>query len=78
MKAIADITRDCLELPPAERLKLARILLDLSAPDQDPCPAADEAWEAEIGDRIRAVIGGTAESLPLVEALAELDRRFPA
>ena len=38
MKAIAELTRECLDLPASQRFKLARILLDVSEPDQDFFP----------------------------------------
>ena len=34
VKKLSDIARDALELPPAQRLTLARILLDLSESDR--------------------------------------------
>jgi len=77
MKAIAELTKDCLDLPSSQRLKLARILLDVSAPDHDYSPEAEAAWEAEIRARAEAVSKGSARSLPLAEVLADMDRRYP-
>ena len=67
MKAIVDITRDCLDLPSTQRLKLARILLDVSGPDQDFSPHVEEAWETEIAARMTAVIEGTVNARPVAE-----------
>ena len=78
VKAIADITRECLELPSSQRLKLARILLDVSDPDQDFSPEVAGAWEDEIGARVAAVINGTARSKPIAEVFDALDQRHPA
>jgi len=77
MKAIAEIARDCLDLPSSQRLKLARILLDVSEPDQDHSAEVEATWEAEICARVQEVIKGTAQSLPLADVMADLDRRYP-
>ena len=76
MKAIAEITKDCLELPSSQRLMLARILLDVSEADLDYSPEVDAAWENEIGARLAAVKNGTARSSSVAEVFADLDRRF--
>jgi hypothetical protein len=34
MKAISEVAKDAMELPPVQRLTLARILLDLSQEDE--------------------------------------------
>ena len=58
MKLIYEITRDCLELPSAQRPKLARILIDVSEPGQDFSPEVEAGWEEEIGARVEAVKKG--------------------
>jgi len=78
MKGMAEITRDCLELPDSQRLKLARILLEASQNDPDYSPDVDAAWEEEIVARLEAVKQGTARSRPVAEVFADLDRRFPS
>jgi len=78
MKRIADIAKDALELPPSQRLTLARILLDLSEPDQDFSPEVEAAWDEEIGRRIDAVKAGNVQSKSFEQVFAELDRRFPS
>lgn len=78
MKAIADLTRDCLELPTAQRLQLARLLIEGAEAQADYSPEAEAAWEDEIQARLRAVQDGTARSRPADEVFAALDRRFPA
>lgn len=78
MKMLADITRDALELAPAQRLMLARILLDLSESDSQFSPDAEGAWEQEIVHRMEAVKAGTAQSSSFEKVFAELDRRFPS
>ena len=78
MKLISEIARDCLELPSAQRLKLARILIDVSEPGQDFSPEVQSAWEEEIGARVEAVRNGTVRSRPIAEVFAQLDQMFPA
>lgn len=77
MKVIAELTRECLELPSPQRLKLARILLDVSDPDQDFSPEVTGAWEDEIGACMAAVINGTARSKPIADVFDALDQRHP-
>ena len=78
MKVIAEITRDCLDLPSSQRLKLARILLEVSDPDQDFSPEVAAAWEDEIGARMAAIINGTVRSRPVADVFQDLDLRYPA
>ena len=78
MRLISEITRDCLELPSAQRLKLARILIDVSEPNQDFSPSAQAAWDDEIGARVEAVKNGTATSRPIADLFAQLDQLYPA
>ncbi len=78
MKMISDIAKDALELPPGQRLTLARILLEVSESDQDFSPEVEAAWEEEIGRRMNAVKAGNAQSKSFERVFAELDRRFPS
>jgi len=78
MKMLSDITKDALELPPAQRLILARILLDLSESDQDFSPEVEAAWEQEIGRRLETVKAGKAQSKGFDRVFTELDGRFPS
>jgi hypothetical protein len=78
MKAIAELTKDALELPASQRLQLARILIDVSEVDQDFSPDAEAAWEDEIRARIEAVKSGTASSRLAADVFADLDRLHPA
>jgi hypothetical protein len=78
MKTLWDIAKDALELSPGQRLILARILLDLSEPDQDFSPDVEGAWEEEIDRRIQSVKAGNAQSKSFDEVFAGLDRHFPS
>ena len=74
MKVLSDIAKDALELPPGQRLTLARILLDLSEPDQDFSPDVEAAWEQEIVRRMEAVKAGNAQSKSFDRVFAGLSR----
>jgi hypothetical protein len=78
MKLMSEITKDCLDLPSAQRLKLARILIDVSEPGQDFSPEVQTAWEDEIGARVEAVKNGTARSRPIADVFAQLDAIYPS
>lgn len=76
MKAISEIAKDALELPPLQRMTLARVLLDLSEEERDYSPAVESAWEEEIGRRMESVKAGAANSAPFEKVFARLDERF--
>ena len=78
MKAISEVAKDALELPPVQRLTLARILLDLSDESQDFSPDVEAAWEKEICRRIEEVQAGRVRSDSFANVFARLDQRFPA
>jgi hypothetical protein len=77
MKALADVTKDALELPSNQRFTLARILLDVSESADVSEPSVEEAWDQEIGRRIAGIQDGSAEYKSSEEVFSELDRRFP-
>jgi hypothetical protein len=78
MKAISElVAKDALELPPVQRLTLARILLDLSDEHQDFSPEVEAACEKEICRRMEEVKTGRARSAGFDEMFARLDRQFP-
>ena len=54
VKAISELAKDALELPPKQRMTLARILLELSEDDQEFSPQVEAAWEDEICRRMKA------------------------
>ncbi len=76
VKVISDIAKEALDLPPAQRRLLARVLLDLSEDNQDYSPEADAAWEEEICRRMESVKAGTARARSPDAVFADLDRRF--
>jgi len=78
MKVLSEVAKDALELSPAKRMILARILLEVSEEDQTFSPDVETAWDDEISRRLKAVEAGAARSRGFDEVFAELDRRFPS
>jgi hypothetical protein len=76
MKALSDIAKEGLDLPPVQRLVLARVLLDLSEDDHDFSPEVEAAWEDEICRRMKSVATGVARARSCEAMFADLDRRF--
>ena len=77
MKVLSELAKDALELPPVQRLMLARILLDLTEADVDFSPQVEAAWDEEICRRMKAVRAGAARARSFDQVFADLDRRFP-
>jgi putative addiction module component (TIGR02574 family) len=78
MKAISELAKEALELPPSQRLTLARILLELSDEDPGLSPDVEAAWEEEICRRMVEVKAGRARSSGFEDVFERLDRRFQA
>lgn len=72
MKDPETILNDALELPSAERGRIAARLIQ-SLDDQDmPCRYSDDELAAKIDERVREVEAGTAELIDGRQAIAEL------
>ena len=69
------LSQKALVLPPDQRLKLARRLLD--SVELEPEPGAETAWEAEIARRIERLDAGASEPIPANEVFARLRRIAP-
>jgi putative addiction module component (TIGR02574 family) len=75
-KTLSEVTRDAADLPAVERLKLARILLDLSESDAEPQDEIQAAWDNEIEERIQDLKSGKAKGVPLEEVKRKIEARF--
>ncbi len=71
---LAEITREALDLPDQEQLRLARTLLERSEATGDA--GVQAAWEDEIERRIQSIDAGLAKSRPFAEVVAEIDRQL--
>lgn len=75
-KTLIEVTRDAAELPASERLKLARILLDLSETNTEPLEEVQAAWDNEIERRLQELGAGVAKGVPLDEGKRGLRHGF--
>jgi len=72
------VTRDAADLPASERLKLARILLDLSDAATESPDDVQHAWDQEIERRRQELRSGTVKGVPLEEVKAKIEARLPS
>lgn len=72
--ALEKVTRDAVDLPRHQRLALARFLIEMDDPGADE--NVQQAWDAEISERVRAVQEGRTEGIPYEQVLARVDRRL--
>ncbi|MFM7100482.1 MAG: addiction module protein [Verrucomicrobiota bacterium] len=72
--ALEKVTKEAVALPLHQRLALARFLIGMDDPvgDED----VQQAWDAEISGRVRAVRQGRTEGIPYRQVLARLGRRL--
>ena len=75
-KTLAKVTCDAADLPAPERLKLARILLDLSEPATESPDDVQNAWDQEIERRLQELRSGKVKGVPLEEAKAKIEARL--
>lgn len=75
-KTLDEVTRDAAGLPAPERLKLARILLDLSEADTFPTNEVQTAWDDEIERRLRELRTGAVKGVPLTEVKKRIEAGF--
>jgi putative addiction module component (TIGR02574 family) len=75
-KTLTEVTRDAAELPAPERLKLARILLDLSETSTESSEEVQAAWDDEIARRLRELRTGEAKGVPLAEVKQKIEGGF--
>ena len=77
MKVLSELAKDAMELPPVQRLTLARMLMDSTDEAGNFSPQIEAAWDEEICRRMQAVRAGTVRSRNCDQVFADLDRRFP-
>ncbi|MBV9657093.1 MAG: addiction module protein [Verrucomicrobia bacterium] len=72
-KALAEVTKDALELAPRQRLAFEEFLLE-SAEAAAAHPEAEAAWDAEIRDRIRAIDEGRVAGIAYEDVMRAAER----
>jgi putative addiction module component (TIGR02574 family) len=75
-KTLIEVAQDAVALPELERLKLARILLDLSESSTIPSEEADTAWDEEISRRLRELRTGEVKGVPLADVKQRIEAGF--
>jgi len=75
-KTLTELAEDAAALPGEEQLKLARILLELSASDSALDAHVQEAWDEEIGRRLLELRSGKVKGVPLEEVRKRIESRF--
>lgn len=75
-KTLIEVTRDAAALPERDRLKLARILLDLSEPSTLPSEDVETAWDDEIARRLRELRTGEIKGVPLAQVKQRIEAGF--
>ena len=73
-KALDEIAKEAMDLPPRQRLALAEFLLESADAAADP--EAEAAWESEIRDRIRAIDEGRVAGVAYEEVMREAEKRL--
>ncbi|MBI2926617.1 MAG: addiction module protein [Verrucomicrobia bacterium] len=75
-KTLTEVTHDAAELPAPERLKLARILLDLSETATESAAELQTAWDDEIARRLRELRSGAVKGVPLNSVKRKIEAGF--
>lgn len=73
-KALDEIAKEAMDLPPRQRLALAEFLLESADAAADP--EAEAGWESEIRDRIRAIDEGRVAGVAYEEVMREAENRL--
>ena len=75
-RTLTEVAREAAELPQAERLKLARILLDLSETEIESEEEVQAAWDTEIDRRLHELKSGRVQGVPLEDVKRKFEGRF--
>lgn len=73
-KALEEVTKEAMDLPPRQRLALAGFLLESADAASDP--DAEAAWDSEIRDRIREIDEGRVTGIAYADVMQEAERRL--
>ena len=73
-KALEEVTKEAMDLPPRQRLALAEFLLESTDGAVDP--EAEAAWDSEIRDRIRAVDEGRVIGVAYEDVMRAAEKRL--
>ena len=74
-RPLVEVAREAAELPATERLKLARMLLDLSETEVESAEV-QTAWDVEIERRLEELKSGKVQGIALEEVKRKIEGRF--
>ena len=74
MSKLDELVKEACELPGDQRLTLAHRVLAASEPQ--PSDEVEQAWDAEIRERIKKFDQGRGKARPASAVFADLDRRL--
>jgi len=73
-KALEEVTKEAMALPPRQRLALAEFLIESADAAVDP--EAEAAWDCEIRDRMDAIDEGRVTGVAYEEVMRAAERRL--
>ena len=74
-KALAEVTKEAMDLPPRQKLALAGLLLESADAAADL--EAEAEWDPEIRGRIRAIDEGRVTGVAYEDVTREAESRLP-
>lgn len=75
-KTLGQVAKDAADLPAPDRLKLARLMLDLTDLDLEQPDEVQSEWDEEIHRRLEELRSGRVTGVPLEETKSRIEARF--
>jgi len=75
-KTLSQVVQDAAELPASDRLKLARLMLDLTDLETASPDQVQREWDEEIQRRLEELRAGLVTGVPLEEVKKRIETRF--
>ena len=73
-RALEEIAKEAMDLPPRQRLALAEFLLESADAAADP--ETEAAWDSEIRDRVRALKEARVSGIAYEDVMRAAERRL--
>jgi putative addiction module component (TIGR02574 family) len=75
-KTLDQVAQDAAELPASDRLKLARLMLDLTDAEPASPDQLQSEWDEEIQRRLKELRSGQVTGVPLEDVKRRIEARF--
>jgi putative addiction module component (TIGR02574 family) len=75
-KTLDEVAQDAAGVPASDRLKLARIMLELTDAEPASPDQAQSEWDEEIQRRLEELRSGQVTGVPLEEVKKRIEARF--